>query len=245
MPRRRPADTTSPEPDPAPAPVEVAQPDPVPTPLDELHPRNYRSHPPDQLVHLKASLVDNGVYRNVVAARGGVLVAGHGVVQAARELGLTTIKVIHLDIDPDHPRALKILAADNTLGHFAMDDDRMLTNLLRDVAEADSLIGTGYDEASLAAHLMVTRPRSEIEDFDEAAEWVGMPDYENAPPKKQIILNFPDDVSRDDFIRDAGIVITLKNKDIWACTWPFKGRVDQRGSIAFVDDASPDLTPTA
>ena len=33
------------------------------------HPKNYRSHPPAQLEHIKSSLEQHGVYRNVVVAR--------------------------------------------------------------------------------------------------------------------------------------------------------------------------------
>ena len=54
-------------------------------PLAELrpHPRNDGTHPPDELAHLKASITTHGVYRNVVIAQDGTILAGHGVIQAA------------------------------------------------------------------------------------------------------------------------------------------------------------------
>ena len=32
------------------------------------HPRNDGTHPPDEIVHLKASITTHGIYRNVVVA---------------------------------------------------------------------------------------------------------------------------------------------------------------------------------
>src|SRR4029450_12354387 len=84
-------------------------------PLADLrpHPRNYRSHPPEQIAHLAESIRANGVYRNVVAARDLTLLAGRGVFEAAAPLGLETIPVRVLPLDPLSPPALKILAGDN------------------------------------------------------------------------------------------------------------------------------------
>src|SRR5262245_55372260 len=70
------------------------------------HPKNYREHPPEQIEHLKRSIREHGFYRNVVVARDDTILAGHGVVAAARHLGLKTMPVIRLAIDPDTPAAL-------------------------------------------------------------------------------------------------------------------------------------------
>src|SRR5262245_8025035 len=88
-------------------------------------PRNYRSHPEPQLAHLDQSLRTHGVYRNVVAARDLTLLAGHGVVEAAARLGLQAVPVRVLDLDPDEPGALKVLAGDNESARLAEDDDRL------------------------------------------------------------------------------------------------------------------------
>ena len=36
------------------------------------HPRNYRRHPEDQVIHIEQSIREHGLYRNVVVARDGV-----------------------------------------------------------------------------------------------------------------------------------------------------------------------------
>ena len=125
------------------------------------HPRNYRQHPADQIEHIKASITDHGLYRNVVIARDGTILAGHGVVLASREMGLKTVPVIRVDLDPDDPKAIKILTGDNGISHLGEVDDRLLTELLKGLQEtAGGLLGTGYDDAMLANLIFVTRPQS-------------------------------------------------------------------------------------
>jgi hypothetical protein len=126
--------------------------------LDELrpHPRNYVIHGEAQLAHLEASLRAHGCYRNVVCARDGTLLAGHGVVAAARRLGLAALPVRRLDVAPDDPRALAVLVGDNEVAQLREVDDAALAALLRDVRGDDvaALLGTGFDDAALAAHLL-------------------------------------------------------------------------------------------
>jgi len=74
------------------------------------HPRNYKTHPEDQLLHLGASLRQNGVYKNVVIARDGTILAGYGVVEAAKKVGIEQIPVRRLDVSPDSARAVSLLA---------------------------------------------------------------------------------------------------------------------------------------
>ena len=117
-------------------------------PVDTLrpHPRNYRTHPEDQLAHIVRSLQLHGFYRNVVVARDGTILAGHGVVLAARQLGLETVPVIRLDVAPDDARALQVLTGDNEIANLGDVDDRELTELLRELAteDWDLLLGTGF-----------------------------------------------------------------------------------------------------
>ena len=77
------------------------------------HPRNYKQHPPEQIEHIMRSIEEHGFIRPVVVARDYTILAGHGLVQAARQLGRTRVPVMQLDLDPDDPRALKLLVADN------------------------------------------------------------------------------------------------------------------------------------
>jgi hypothetical protein len=116
------------------------------------HPRNYVTHPQDELEHIKASLQAHGVYKNIVIARDNTILAGHGLVEAARQIGLDTLPCRRLDIDPLDPRALQVLTGDNEIMHLRQIDDRALADLFLEIAESadGGLLGTGYDETALA-----------------------------------------------------------------------------------------------
>jgi ParB-like chromosome segregation protein Spo0J len=119
--------------------------------IDRLrpHPQNYRVHPEAQREQIKESLRANGTYRNVVAARDWTVLAGHGVIEAARELGLAQVPVVRLPVGPDSKAALKILAGDNELARLAEVDDAQLLAILRRIGEAD-LLGSGFTAESFA-----------------------------------------------------------------------------------------------
>lgn len=187
--------------------------------LDALkpHPRNFREHPEAQRRHLIASLEAHGVYRNVVVARDGTLLAGHGVVEAAREAGLVELPVVRLDLDSDDPRALKIVAADNTLALFAVDDDRALAELLSEVRERDTLdglLGTGYDDAGLAALIRIAE--SGGEPTRPLDEWAGMPEFEQGDRQSvfHATIHF---ASEDDVARFFELIGAERRGSFW---WP-------------------------
>ena len=117
----------------------------VPVASLKPHPRNYRGHPDDQLQHLVESLKEHKVYRNIVCARDGTILAGHGVWYAAQKAGLLEIPVVKMDLDPNEPRALKLMVADNSIEHLADQDDRGLQDLLKEIKSTDivGLLGTG------------------------------------------------------------------------------------------------------
>ena len=162
--------------------------------MDELreHPKNYKEHPDDQLEHIMQSIKEHGVYKNIVATEDGTILAGHGVYKAAKKMGLEELPVMKVDLSPDEPRALKLLAGDNEVSHLGEMDDRALSEILKTIndEDVDGLLGTGYDGMMLANLVMVTRPASEIQDFDHAAEWVGMPEYESVRDPYRITVSF-------------------------------------------------------
>ena len=112
------------------------------------HPRNYRTHPDDQLDHIIASIKQHGFYRNIVIAKEGTILGGHGVTKAAKKMGLDSVPVIRLNISPNSSQALKVLAGDNGIAHLGEVDDRMFTEILKEIKEIDieGLIGTGYTD---------------------------------------------------------------------------------------------------
>jgi hypothetical protein len=203
------------------------------------HPRNYREHPADQLAHLRRSIEEHGLYRNVVIARDGTILAGHGVVEAAKSLGLTEIGVVRLPIEADSTAALKVLTADNEIEHLAEQDDRALSELLKEIGSLDpaELLGTGYDEQMLANLVFVTRPASEIPDNDAAEHWVGMPDYAGPKEEVRLIFNCDSRADRADLLARLGITrVSREQGAVISVTWPERDRNDQV-SLRFVGEA--------
>lgn len=199
--------------------------------LDDLkpHPRNYQSHPDDEIEHLMQSIREHGLYRNIVVARDDTILAGHGVVLALRGLGWTEVPVKRLSIDPSSPQALKILVADNEIAHLSEKDDRALSELLRQIKDDDvsGLLGTGYDDKMLASLVFVTRSQSEIKDFDAAAEWAGLPEYDEGEKTVQLVVSFRSREDRARFMKEIRVEDPFRRVGtLWTIWWPPKEKDD-------------------
>lgn len=197
------------------------------------HARNYKKHPPEQIAHLIQSIDEHGFYRNVVVARDYTILAGHGVVQAIRQMGLygpKEVPVIRLDIDKDDPRALKIMLSDNEIAHGAAVDDRTLTEILKEVGDVGTLLGTGYDKQSLAARIFASRGATEIANEEAAAQWAGagMPEHDGKSGVFKLNIDFDSLEMRDKFVKEKNIKLnssdtTTSNVSAW---WPPRSRQD-------------------
>lgn len=199
------------------------------------HPKNYRKHPADQIAHIQASIKEHGFYRNIVLANDRVILAGHGVYEACKDMGMKEVPCIVLDIASNSVQALKILSGDNEIGHLAEIDDRALTDILKEIKDIDpdGLLGTGYDAMMLANLVMVTRPVSEIKDFDAAAEWVGMPEYDEGKKRFMVSIYFETEEDRGLFMeKHSDVSIMTRGAEIWSGWWPARERKDLK-SVKF------------
>jgi ParB-like chromosome segregation protein Spo0J len=110
-------------------------------PVNDLkaHPQNpNRGSVPD----IAASLRQFGQYRSVVATQDLTILAGHHVVEAAKGLGLKSVRVDIIEADAQ--TAQKILLADNRLADLGLGPDlELLLKNLEDLA--GDLEGTGFD----------------------------------------------------------------------------------------------------
>jgi hypothetical protein len=80
----------------------------------------------------------------------------------------------------------------------------------------------------LANLAMVTRPASEIADLDAAAQWAGMPDYDDDKEQQiQITVHFASDADRTEFARLLGLDATMvrTHRTLW---WPNREKDDVR-----------------
>lgn len=139
-------------------------------PLERLRPyeRNARTHSAEQVAQIAASIVEFGFTNPVLVDSHDGIIAGHGRLMAASELGLKTVPVVVLDHLSERQRKAYILA-DNQLALNAGWDTDLLRAELQDLAEQDfdlSLIGFSDDEL---ADLLPDVEELPPEDADEEA----------------------------------------------------------------------------
>jgi DNA modification methylase len=139
------------------------------------HPANYRRHPPEQIEVLRRSIRAHGLQKPVVIMVDGTILAGHGLVEAARLEGYSQVPV-HV-YTGRHPDAF--LIADNFSAQLALDDEPALAALLQRLAADDELAASGYtqdDLGSLITRLGIADAQSREETFEAAAAMEAEPE---------------------------------------------------------------------
>lgn len=192
------------------------------------HPKNYKYHPDDQLEHLKKSIDEYGFYRNVVIANDDVVLAGHGMVEAAVKYDLKKIPVHRVDVSSTDQQALKLLIGDNEIALLSDSDNKTLADLLNDIREDDDLFGTGYDDSMVNVLSMISRESDELEKFDANAEWndMGMPEWAYSPPPSELVFHFKTNEERDDFLKAIDVTNKIIKDDSISARWPDNGKDD-------------------
>jgi ParB-like chromosome segregation protein Spo0J len=116
--------------------------------------RNAKRHPPEQVAQIAASIKEWGVCVPILIDEDGMVIAGHGRLQAAQKLGLAEVPVM---VAKGWTKAQKQAygLADNKLTELGGWDDDMLRVELGDLQEqAPDLLGlVGFTEAELQAAL--------------------------------------------------------------------------------------------
>lgn len=97
------------------------------------HPENYKTHPPDQIKSLRASLKAFGCTSPIKANLEGLIVAGHGMYQMYIEDGYTHIPVVYEALDKQLSKAY--LVADNETARRAITEDSKLAELLKGITD--------------------------------------------------------------------------------------------------------------
>ena len=139
--------------------------------IDTLVPyaRNARTHSPEQVAQIAASIREFGFLSPVVTTKEGTILCGHGRFYAAQKLGLKKIPCIREDHLTEAQRRAYIIA-DNKLSLNAGWDEEMLRVELSDLkGEAFDVSLTGFDEKELA-RLFAEGDGAEEDGFDVDAE---------------------------------------------------------------------------
>jgi hypothetical protein len=108
--------------------------------------RNARTHSKAQVRQIVASIQAFGFASPVVVDESGEIIAGHGRVQAAVSLGLSSVPVVRLEhLDDAQKRALRI--ADNRLAELAGWDQKILALEFKDLLSIDLKLDLSFDMA--------------------------------------------------------------------------------------------------
>ena len=119
--------------------------------LDRLVPyaRNARTHSEAQLAEIAGSIREFGFVNPVLIAEDGTIIAGHGRVLAARQLGMDAVPSIRLTGLSDSQRRALVLA-DNRIALNAGWDEALLALELSDLKEAGFELGImGFEDGEL------------------------------------------------------------------------------------------------
>lgn len=117
------------------------------------HPRNSRIHSTEQIVKLRASIREFGVVRPIVVDENNVILAGHGIHEAAIAEQCDVVP-IHVKTGLTDEQKRAYLIADNKLAELSIFDPILVAEELENlkVTELDLAV-MGFDVTELAAYL--------------------------------------------------------------------------------------------
>lgn len=144
--------------------------------LDKLIPyaRNARTHSDEQVAQIAASIREWGWTNPVLVDEGGQIIAGHGRILAARQLGLSEAPVMVAAGWTDAQKRAYLLA-DNKLALNAGWDDELLRLELGELKELGFDVGlTGFTESEFEALTPETEPPGEPDKVPELSEPVSV-----------------------------------------------------------------------
>ena len=127
--------------------------------LMDAHPMNYNAHPQEQIAGLRVSLRTFGQVQTVVVQRQAngryLIVAGHGLTEAAKLEGIETLECRVIPEDWSREKVLAYLAADNEHARRSQRDDVQLASILQEAADFDKalLSAIGYSDQEFMALL--------------------------------------------------------------------------------------------
>src|SRR5580765_4535425 len=130
--------------------------------------RNTRTHSPEQISQIAASIREFGWTNPILADDTGAVIAGHGRLAAASQLGLAEVPVIRISgLSEAQRRGLAI--ADNKLALNAGWDDALLALELGELQELNfDLALTGFGEIELGG--LFAKQNAGLTDPDDVPE---------------------------------------------------------------------------
>ena len=140
-------------------------------PVSKLVPyiNNARTHSPEQIGKLRASLREFGFINPVIIDRDYGVIAGHGRILAAKEEGITEVPCVFADHLTEAQKKAYIIADNRMAMDAGWDEELLRVEIEALEAEDFNTLLTGFDEAELSK-LFDNGNDTEDDDFDVDAE---------------------------------------------------------------------------
>ncbi len=124
-------------------------------PADKLVPydKNPRTHSPEQVSQIAASIAEFGFLNPILVDTTAGIIAGHGRLQAAKQLGLTQVPVVVLDHLTEAQKRAYVIADNKLALNAGWDDDLLRSEMATLAAENFDLPVIGFSDDELAALL--------------------------------------------------------------------------------------------
>lgn len=190
--------------------------------------RNAMLHTEEQVEQLVGSIEEFGWTNPILIDEVGEIIAGHGRVLAAEQMGYDPVPTITLEgLSEAQKRAYRL--ADNQLPRNGGWDSKLLSEELAELRELEFDIGViGFSDLEISNILG-------MEPDNPSDHWNGMPDF-NQEDKNgfQMIVHFETQADMQNFATLVGQKITEKTKYIW---YPEHHR-DEVADKAYISDES-------
>lgn len=138
-------------------------------PTDKLVPydKNPRTHSPEQVNQIAASIAEFGFLNPILVDTAAGIIAGHGRLQAAKQLGLAHVPVVVLDHLTEAQKRAYVIADNKLALNAGWDDDLLRAEMAALAAEDFDLPVIGFSDDELAA--LLAEPNTAEGQTDEDA----------------------------------------------------------------------------
>lgn len=138
-------------------------------PTDKLVPydKNPRTHSPEQVNQIAASIAEFGFLNPILVDTAAGIIAGHGRLQAAKQLGLAQIPVVVLDHLTEAQKRAYVIADNKLALNAGWDEDLLRAEMTALAAEDFDLPVIGFSDDELAA--LLAEPNTAEGQTDEDA----------------------------------------------------------------------------
>ena len=121
-------------------------------PVDKLVPyaRNPRTHSAEQVNQIAASIVEFGFLNPILVDTTAGIIAGHGRLQAAKQIGLAQVPVVVLDHLTENQKRAYVIADNKLAMNAGWDDELLRTEMVELAAENFEMPLIGFSDDELA-----------------------------------------------------------------------------------------------